>query len=586
MQVNKTTIKAFKQLKNKNVLIFGEDTRSFLSVIRSLGEVEMNVDVVTFSNRTPSLKSKYIRNRYYFNYQAYDPADWNAKVSDLLLTNEYDIAIPCDERALYPLQTFQASLNIKTRFAIPNTAIMAPLFNKVETRLIAQTCGVSVAKGALLNLTSISYNELTEQFGSPLVLKPVQSYTSEHLNQRNSVSIVKDKDGFDAFRKHYSDCLIETYNAGYGVGISILAVKGELYAAFAHERVAEPESGGGSTYRKASKIDPSMLDACQKICSKLRFDGVAMFEFKFNPDTQDWILIEINARFWGSLPLAIFAGVNFPAMYAMTLLDYPIDPKFTYNPYAYARNFTSDIYDIKSDFEQQREKLGLGKASLKLAKRLVGFTRLLTWQEKIDSFDWQDRAPFVAEFKSLFQDKVDNLPIIKNNIRKSKILDLEQVLTEPLNEILVVCYGNIMRSPFAGELLKQKLNDADLQHIKVDSYGFHQHENRSCPTECVELAKSWQLDLSSHRSKWIKQKDMKPEGQLILIFDHKNQYILEEYYEGFNAISLAALIPESKGYHSQIEDPYERNQEYLAYCYQLIDQALDNLVSQIQAHYS
>ena len=44
----------------------------------------------------------------------------------------------------------------------------------------------------------------------------------------------------------------------------------------------------------------------------LRYTGVAMVEFKVNAKTGEFVLIEINGRFWGSLPLAVAAGANFP----------------------------------------------------------------------------------------------------------------------------------------------------------------------------------------------------------------------------------------------------------------------------------
>ena len=48
------------KLHNKTALIFGEDTRSFLTVIRSLYKAGMEVDVVCFSNTSVALQSKYI----------------------------------------------------------------------------------------------------------------------------------------------------------------------------------------------------------------------------------------------------------------------------------------------------------------------------------------------------------------------------------------------------------------------------------------------------------------------------------------------------------------------------------------------
>jgi len=37
-----------------------------------------------------------------------------------------------------------------------------------------------------------------------------------------------------------------------------------------------------------------------------------MVEFKHSRRTGAWALMEINSRFWGSLPLSLAAGVDFP----------------------------------------------------------------------------------------------------------------------------------------------------------------------------------------------------------------------------------------------------------------------------------
>src|SRR5690606_14488164 len=70
---------------------------------------------------------------------------------------------------------------------------------------------------------------------------------------------------------------------------------------------------GGSSYRRSVELDPEMLDAARRLIRTLNYTGVAMVEFKLNRQTGKWVFIEINGRFWGSLPLAISAGVDFPA---------------------------------------------------------------------------------------------------------------------------------------------------------------------------------------------------------------------------------------------------------------------------------
>jgi protein-tyrosine phosphatase len=62
-------------------------------------------------------------------------------------------------------------------------------------------------------------------------------------------------------------------------------------------------------------------------------------------------------------------------------------------------------------------------------------------------------------------------------------------------KILFVCYGNICRSPLAAALAQQTL-----AHIEIESAGFHETTNRSCPEKMLRIAGSLGLDLSQHRS--------------------------------------------------------------------------------------
>ncbi len=64
-------IRIMEILKNKTVLVFGEDNRSFLAVVRSLAKAGMKVDAVSFSKLAPALKSKYINKSYFFKNKKY-----------------------------------------------------------------------------------------------------------------------------------------------------------------------------------------------------------------------------------------------------------------------------------------------------------------------------------------------------------------------------------------------------------------------------------------------------------------------------------------------------------------------------------
>lgn len=80
--------------------------------------------------------------------------------------------------------------------------------------------------------------------------------------------------------------------------------------------------GGVSSFREAWRHSEIMADAKTRAV-QLGWNGVGMFEYRWNPDTDQFYLMEFNARFWGSLHLALFAGVDFPKLLADAFYNNP-----------------------------------------------------------------------------------------------------------------------------------------------------------------------------------------------------------------------------------------------------------------------
>ncbi|MET0050478.1 MAG: ATP-grasp domain-containing protein, partial [Candidatus Thiodiazotropha sp.] len=100
---------------------------------------------------------------------------------------------------------------------------------------------------------------------------------------------------------------------GTGAGAFYCYNKGACVAKFAHARIREkPPSGGVSVVRESRLVDPTVDKYSQALLSKLNWHGVAMVELKIDQSDGSAYLMEINGRFWGSLQLAIDAGVDFP----------------------------------------------------------------------------------------------------------------------------------------------------------------------------------------------------------------------------------------------------------------------------------
>ena len=565
------------------VLVLGEDTRSFLTVIRSLGKAGHVVDAVCYDNNSPSIHSIYINHLYLLNYQAYEQQDWLEQVIQICRDNLYDAVIPCDERAIFPLAEHADKFPDTCKLGIPNHEVLQHLFDKESTKALALSCQVPVAKGERLAIKALGYDKLLNKFGANFVVKPTLSFTSSNLATRQKVEIIYTQADFERYTQYLSEqdeCLVEEYFTGVGEGLSIFAVKGKIQHAFAHTRVNEPRTGGGSSYRKAIPVDPAMLAACQDICTATNYDGVGMFEFKKNMRSKEWILVEVNARFWGSLPLAVFAGIDFPLHYVQHLLGrYHCHPGVdtNYKTEAYARSLSNDLYDIKAEFEYDKNNQGALSGLATLCKRASTFTRLLR-HETIDSYDRQDPKPFYAECRSFYADtlgaKVQSRIRVARDQEMIRLLRAIYVQQQPT--IHFVCYGNIMRSPFAEACMRVLSKEYQLDW-QIQSFGFHQNQNRASPTECITCASQLGLDLGPHRSRCLRQKHLQAQD-IIFIFDTKNQVLLNRYYQYQHCFNLAHFIPSGMGYYNEIVDPYGSGEKAVKHCYKLITEAIKQIL--------
>ncbi len=84
--------------------------------------------------------------------------------------------------------------------------------------------------------------------------------------------------------------------------------------------------------------------------------------------------------------------------------------------------------------------------------------------------------------------------------------------------ILVLCYGNIYRSPFVERRLAQLL---DPGKWKLKSAGFYQKTGRPCAPEYIYLANDFGVSLVDHQSSTVGLDDIEW-ADLIVIMDRKN----------------------------------------------------------------
>ena len=78
-----------------------------------------------------------------------------------------------------------------------------------------------------------------------------------------------------------------------------------------HRRLREYPISGGASAVACAYYDETLKEYGLRILSALAWHGVAMVEFKRQESPDRLVLMEINPKFWGSVELALEAGVDF-----------------------------------------------------------------------------------------------------------------------------------------------------------------------------------------------------------------------------------------------------------------------------------
>lgn len=392
----------------KKALVLSSVSRTVLAAIRSLGRGGVEVHTAWTRPSCISTRSRYVHAAHDLPpYSDTDPS-WKTALADLMRHERFDLVIPCTDIDTLALHRHRAEFERFGRIYTPNDEAVAVLFDKHRTNELARSAGVHLAHEIIITDLD-GARDAWRQLGAPLVLKPRRTF--DHPTQGFAVCKVRSETELlrvlPKFLAHGPVAAQQNF-IGYGAGVELLLDRGETLLAFQHIRVHEPLDGGQSTYRKSVPLSPELLDAALRILRPLRYTGVAMVEFKVNPTTGEWIFVEVNSRFWGSLPLSVAAGADFPLALFEFITTGRRDFPQRYRTGLFCRNLPLDI-------EWQIANLHANRTDPTLATKplpaVLGETvgNMLTLRERWDSLTFDDPKPGFAEIGDLLRRAVGKL---------------------------------------------------------------------------------------------------------------------------------------------------------------------------------
>lgn len=304
-------------------MVAGAHSMGALGAIRSLGRAGYSVHALSPSPEAIGLRSNFARYSE-VHPQADDPA-FEVWAKRYMQSHDIKLIIPGGPISPNGHPLFKEYLHL---FPVESDAAVRANGRKYEL-FAGLLSGQAEHKANLPPLLLVEFKnglpglEKIERLGSPVFLK----FDGAHSKTNRADQVIRCDSAKDAFEclersnEDYEKVVLQGYVPGTGVGAFFLRWNGQTRATFMHRRLHEmPHTGGASSLRESWWHDKILKDAEAKL-AHTGWHGVAMVEYRWDPLTDKFYLMEMNLRFWGSLHLALYSGIDFPKLLAEHFLQ-------------------------------------------------------------------------------------------------------------------------------------------------------------------------------------------------------------------------------------------------------------------------
>jgi predicted ATP-grasp superfamily ATP-dependent carboligase len=166
-----------------------------------------------------------------------------------------------------------------------------------------------------------AFEEQLQTLAFPVLLKPVTAWGGEGIERFDDVLELRrylEKKDKETIKGRF---IVQSFLSGFVVGVNVLARAGKILAT-TMQRGIIPNT---QKYAAAGAIEfikeDRFLTITQTLMSALSWNGFANLDTLYDNRDGQLKILEINARFWGSLRGSLLAGVSFPYLACLAALN-------------------------------------------------------------------------------------------------------------------------------------------------------------------------------------------------------------------------------------------------------------------------
>lgn len=330
---------------NFSVLIPDGEAPVLMIVLNCLSEIK-GIKIHVMSN-DKNIPFKHSKNVHKFSYypKPDSQTDFIDNINEEVDKHDIDLILPIFEDAIrLILKNINLICSIDKLALLPsiddfNIANNKSLLNKhLEKSNLPFPKSQIIKKNIDFNINKIKY---------PIIVKPV-----EGIGGGSGVYVFKENSELKEFIKSDKfNCtyLLQDYVEGYDIDCSVLCENGEILA----YTIQKPNLYANTKFapQLAFKFvkEDKLFDDVKNLMQTLNWSGVAHLDMRYDKNTKEFKVIEVNPRYWGSVEASLYAGVNFPYLHCMASLNQKFSmPEYKFINFMLLKGLVKSIKNDKS----------------------------------------------------------------------------------------------------------------------------------------------------------------------------------------------------------------------------------------------
>jgi len=379
------------------IVVISNQAPASVNIVRSLGRRGVRTVCAADRDATPAVASRYCDESVRLPDPFSDILAYRDALLELAERPDVRSIAPVREPDVYVLSKYRDAFADHVSTLWPDAETLAQAHDRIALVDAAETAGVAVPETELLTdvddwggrrIAKARYGFLTHQYVDDIEPESTRAAgTTQYIDPQEApdVDALVERMGHVPIVQEYVDGTEFTIRALYDHGEPVVSTQKALRRGMKYPR-------GPSVYHEAVDI-PALEEAGLGILDELDWHGPASVGFIRDAETGTFKLLEINPRFWASLPCDIHAGVDYPYYYWQLANGEtgPFDP--AYRPGTGSHFLRGELVHLHSVLTE--EYAFVPRPSVR--ETVGGMAESMLTQPNFDVFSLDDPRPFLRD---------------------------------------------------------------------------------------------------------------------------------------------------------------------------------------------